>query len=141
MKELTMAPVFLERNRVWRVYKGGMLFSDLMGDKKEDNNYPEEWIASTVKAMNKDSENEKEGLSIVEGTDITLKELIEAYPEEMLGKRKNLGVLVKYLDSAIRLPLQAHPDKAFSKKYFDSEYGKTEMWLILQNREHSSICF
>lgn len=136
-----MKPIFFERNRVKRVYRGGLLFGDFLGDAKEDSNYPEEWIASTVAALNKDSTNPLEGLSIPENSGITLKELIESHPQEILGSRENLGVLVKYLDSAIRLPIQVHPDKAFSQKYFQSSFGKVEMWLILATRENASICF
>ncbi|MGF7145168.1 mannose-6-phosphate isomerase [Anaerotaenia torta] len=141
MIQYTEQPVFFERNRVWRVYKGGYLLGDFLGDKKEDTNYPEEWIASTVKALNEKSAGDNEGLSFIKGTNITLKELIQAYPAETLGNSRSLEILVKYLDSAIRLPLQAHPDRAFSEKYFNSSYGKTEMWLILATREDASICF
>lgn len=141
MKELTKKPLFFERNRVYRVYKGGMLFHDLMGDEKEDNNFPEEWVASTVKAMNENIQSETEGLSIIKDTNITLKELIEKYPEETVGNSGQLKVLVKYLDSAIRLPVQVHPDREFSEKFFNSSFGKTEMWLILATRENASIGF
>lgn len=141
MKELTKRPVFFERNRVWRVYKGGLQFHYLMGDPPEDNHFPEEWVASTVKAENENSLNPLEGLSVIQNTDITLKELIEQFPEETVAGAGSLEVLVKYLDSAVRLPMQAHPDRAFSEKYFNSSYGKTEMWLILATRENASICF
>ena len=39
------------------------------------------------------------------------------------------------IDSAERLSIQVHPDKEFSRKYFHSDYGKTECWYILQTRE------
>ena len=45
-------------------------------------------------------------------------ELIEKYPLEMLGSSQKMRILVKILDSAVRLPAQAHPDKEFSRKYF-----------------------
>lgn len=137
----TKKPVFFEQNRVRRVYTGGYLFGAFMGGESEDTNYPEEWVASSVCAINDNSTDPGEGLSVIEGTDITLKELLERYPKETLGNRKSLEILVKYLDSAIRLPLQAHPDKKFSETYFSSSYGKTEMWLILATREDASICF
>lgn len=140
MKQYTQYPLFFEPNRVYRVYKGGYLFGEFMGAKKEDGNYPEEWVASTVSALNANS-SPKDGLSIIEHTDITLKEAIEQYPKEMLGDRSNFDVLVKYLDSAIRLPAQVHPDKAYSQKYFNSNYGKTEMWLVLDTREDASIWY
>lgn len=59
----------------------------------------------------------------------------------MLGNRESLGILVKILDSAIRLPVQAHPDKAFSRTYFHSEFGKAEMWLVLATRENARLYF
>lgn len=134
-------PVFFRENRVRRVYLGGRLLGQFVGAPCEDDFFPEEWIASTVEALNKDSVNPREGLSIVEGTDISLKELLEKYPKETLGERKELGVLVKFLDSAIRLPVQVHPDKAFSMKYFNSRFGKAEMWLVLATRENAAIHF
>lgn len=134
-------PVFFNGNRVRRVYLGGKLMGDFMGIPCEDDFLPEEWIASTVCALNKDSIDPREGLSIIEGTDISLKELLETYPKETLGERNELGVLVKFLDSAIRLPVQVHPDKAFSEKYFHSKFGKAEMWLVLATRENAAIHF
>lgn len=132
-------PIFFERNRVWRVYKGGLQFHNFFGDEEKDGFYPEEWVASVVRAINRDSTDQREGLSILENTDISLKNVIEKYPREMLGNRKDFGVLVKLLDSAIRLPVQAHPDKTFSKKHFCSDFGKTEMWLVIGTRKNASI--
>ncbi len=134
-------PLFFERNRVGRVYTGGKLFSGLFGDKAEDGYQPEEWIASAVKALNKDSVSEKEGVSKIKDCDLYFDELLEKYPDELLGKGKKLRILVKALDSAIRLPAQVHPDKSFSRKHFDSDYGKTECWTILDTREDAKIFF
>ncbi len=131
-------PIFFKRNRVFRVYKGGMLFHDFLGDEKEDNNYPEEWICSKVRAINDGHDDPLEGISISEDG-IPFSELIDKHKTEMLGDRKDLGVLVKYLDSAIRLPMQVHPTKDFSRKYFNSNYGKAEAWLILGTREDACI--
>lgn len=134
-------PIFFERNRVGRVYTGGKLFADLFGDEPVDGFLPEEWIASAVKAINKDSKDPNEGLSKVKGTDIYFDELLKKYPEELLGSSKVFRILVKGLDSAIRLPAQAHPDREFSKKYFNSTYGKTECWLILGTRPDAKLYF
>jgi len=140
MSQIGREPVFFRRNRVFRVYKGGALFHDLMGDTKEDNYYPEEWIASQVCAMNEGHDDLLEGVSITENG-IPFSQLLEQYPREMLGDRKNLGVLVKFLDSAIRLPMQVHPTRAFSKVHFGSPYGKAEAWLILATRPDACIYF
>ena len=50
-------------------------------------------------------------------------------------KRKDSGVLIKLLDSAERLGIQVHPTPDFSRKYFGTDYGKTECWHILGTRE------
>ena len=134
-------PIFFDRNRVYRIYKGGLLFSDFFGDEQEDNNYPEEWVASTVKALNPGSTVPLEGYSLVEHTDITLKSLMEEHPWQMAGPAGTFPLLVKLLDSAMRLPLQIHPDRTFSQKYLNSNFGKTEMWIVLNTREDASIYF
>lgn len=141
LKKLASQPVFFEKNRVFRVYLGGKLFSDFFGDNSEDSFYPEEWICSSTKALNEGSTDEFEGLSTVKGTDIHFNELIVAEKELMLGERNGLDVLVKALDSAIRLPVQAHPDKAFSRAHFNSDFGKAESWLVLAAREGACIYF
>ena len=133
-------PIFFNRNRVFRVYKGGRLFHDFFGDEAVDGSHPEEWIASSVKALNKDSSDPREGLSTVRGTDVTLASLMHDSRKELTGGR-DFDVLVKILDSAVRLPAQAHPDKVFSRQHFKSEHGKTEMWLILATRPGANIYF
>lgn len=132
-------PIFFKRNRVFRVYQGGKLFHDFFGDPAEDSNYPEEWVASQVRALNSGRDSETEGLSFIEGTNLTFAELMSRYKSEMLGDTQKFDLLVKILDSAVRLPIQAHPDKSFSREHFRSEYGKTEMWLILQTRPDACI--
>lgn len=132
-KDLAGYPIFFKRNRVGRVYDGGMLFHDFLGDEKKDGKQPEEWIASAVKAINKDGKP-NEGLSVIENTDLYFSDFLKQ-------QNQTLGILVKYLDSAVRLPLQTHPDKAFSRRYFNSEYGKTEMWLVLATRKNAKIYF
>ena len=141
VSEIIANPIFFERNRVFRVYLGGLLMHDFFGDEECDGNYPEEWIASSVKALNKGNGDNKKGISKIKGHELYFDQLINEYKKEMLGDRDNLGILVKVLDSAIRLPIQVHPDKAFSKRYFKSEYGKAEMWLVLDTRGDSSIYF
>lgn len=134
-------PIFFERNRVGRVYTGGKLFADFFGDEPVDSFLPEEWIASGVKAINKDSIGEKEGVSKPIDFNEYFDELLSKYPDEMLGKSGKYRILVKGLDSAIRLPAQAHPDKEFSRKYFNSDYGKTECWIILGTRPGAKLYF
>ncbi len=140
MEKLLSQPVLFERNRVFRVYLGGKQFSRLCGDEPVDNMFPEEWIASKVKAVNPKYFGVRDGVSVIKDTDIFFDDLIKEYPKELLGTRK-YDCLVKYLDSAIRLPMQVHPNKEFSRKYFNSEYGKTEAWLVIDTRPDAKIYF
>lgn len=140
-EDIVHNPIFFERNRVFRVYTGGRLFHDFFGDEDKDNNYPEEWIASSVRALNKESQDEKEGISKILGSNISFDYMLKHYKEKLIGSRNSLGILVKVLDSAIRLPVQAHPDKSFSKKYFKSEFGKAEMWIVLATRPDARIYY
>lgn len=140
IKELVKQPIFFERNRVYRVYLGGKQYAKLCGDKAEDNFFPEEWIASKVKAINPKYFGERDGVSVVKDTDIFFDDLIAQESENILGHRQ-YDCLVKYLDSAIRLPVQVHPTKDFSRKNFNSEYGKTEAWLVVDTRPNAKIYF
>lgn len=131
------APIFFERNRVFRNYIGGAGFIPLMNDETGDNSFPEEWIASKVKAINPVYFGERDGVSVVENTGVFFDDLLTEYPDELLGGMK-YDCLVKYLDSAIRLPVQVHPTKDFSLANFGSPYGKTEAWLVLAKRDENA---
>lgn len=133
IEKLVTRPVFFERNRVYRIYLGGKPYQEIFRDGYDDgadNMFPEEWVASKVKAINPKYFGKRDGVSAVKGTDIFFDDLLRDYSEELLGSRK-YDCLVKFLDSAIRLPFQVHPTKDFSRKYFHSEYGKTEAWLVV----------
>lgn len=134
-------PMFFERNRVFRVYTGGALFADFFGDERQDGFYPEEWIASDVRALNEGHDDIHEGISKIEGTDVFLDEALNEHKREILGEKNCIGVLTKVLDSAIRLPVQAHPSRAFAAKNFGSRFGKQEAWLILGKRDGAKIYY
>ena len=136
-----LRPVFFRRNRVFRVYRGGMLFHDFLNDPAEDGNEPEEWICSAVRAINPGHTDPLEGISLRQEDGMPFDRLLAEHPKEYLGERKDLGVLVKYLDSATRLPVQVHPTREFSRRNFGSPYGKAESWLILATRPDACIYF
>ncbi len=148
--ELSKKPLKLLENRVWRTYTGGKLIDEWKGKSNpSDGEYPEEWIASTVRAKNVGREHIKdEGLSklcLEDGNKITLQEVISSDPGLFLGKKHaekygaNPAVLVKILDSAERLAIQVHPDKEFTKKEFNTKFGKTEAWYILGGRRINGV--
>jgi len=68
-------------------------------------------------------------------------DLIELDPEYFLGAAhvqrfgKQPMVLVKLLDSAMRLQYQAHPTAEFAQRYLGSSSGKAEAYYILAVRE------
>ncbi|MFI3114945.1 MAG: type I phosphomannose isomerase catalytic subunit [Clostridia bacterium] len=133
----------LAETRVWRTYTGGEIIDKWHGKSAgEVTNFPEDWVASTTKAINPNRDDEFEGLSRVIGVDgnPTLKEIMDAQPENYFGKAHmdeigdTIGTLIKLIDSAERLTIQAHPDKKFAKEYFKSDYGKTEAWYILDTQ-------
>lgn len=143
IKKLVTEPIFFERNRVYRIYTGGKPYQSIFNDGSDDgtdNTFPEEWVASKVKAINPKYFGKRDGVSVVKGTDIFFDDLLRAYSAELLGDRK-YDCLVKFLDSAVRLPFQVHPDKEFSRKYFNSEYGKTEAWLVIATRPGAKLYF
>lgn len=143
MKQRGLVPIKFCPIRIYRLYTGGLLLDEWQGiTPAVDGSFPERWIASTVEARNPGEENVT-GLSyaIMDGQKITLRQLIAQNPEGVLGENhvktfgQNPGVLVKILDSCSRLMIQVHPDKEKAKRYFASDYGKTEAWHILGTRE------
>ena len=133
-------PIKLSSARAWRTYLGGKLIDELHGKvDATDTNFPEEWLMSTIRARNAGRENIVEGMSFTDdGT--TLKEFIDSDPVHILGEEhyqkygNQTGVLVKILDSMERLTVQVHPTKDAAKRLFDSQFGKTECWHIIECR-------
>ena len=112
-------PLFFKKNRVRRIYTGGSQFASFFGDDSTEGFFPEEWVCSYVKALNEGSDIPDEGISITEDGE-KFDELLKNHTTEMLGEgRTELGILTKILDSSIRLPVQCHPDKEFSRKNFN----------------------
>ena len=93
--DMLFGPLFFEKNRDFRIYTGGALFSDFFGDDSTDGFFPEEWVASSVKALNKETHGKREGVSRIEGTELWFDDLLKQYPHELLGERSDFGVLTK----------------------------------------------
>jgi len=131
-------------NRVWRSYTGGKILDQL--EKKsvpEDTHFPEDWIGSTTQAVNPDRKDIVEGIShaIVGDEIIRFDELISLDPGYFLGEQHtkafdlNPMLLVKFLDSSVRLHFQAHPSAEFAREHLNSNHGKAEGYYILDVRE------
>ncbi|MDI1319737.1 MAG: class I mannose-6-phosphate isomerase, partial [bacterium] len=133
----------LPPNRVWRTYSGGLMLDRMAGlAAPADSTFPEDWLGSTTRAINPNREHLTEGLSrvVFSGGEAVLADLVAADAEYFLGAAHvarfgtNPMVLVKYLDAAVRLPLQVHPTVEFSRRHLNAESGKTETYYILSTR-------
>lgn len=109
--------------RVWRTYVGGARLNEWHGRKAEQGFSPEDWAASTTRAVNAGREDLVEGLSrVVSMPDQPyLLDLIQKDPEAFFGKAHlqafgaQAGFLVKLIDAQERLTIQAHPDQQYAK--------------------------
>lgn len=73
----------------------------------------------------------------------TLSKLLEKYPEFFGEKLKNFKVfpvLIKLLDASGDLSVQVHPSDEYALKN-EGEYGKTEMWYVLDAEEGAYIYY
>lgn len=140
----------LPQNRVWRSYQGGRILDGLIGsDDPRDSHFPEDWIASVTPACNPGSQSEYEGISTVhvDGQELLFSDLITRDPAYFLGREhvarygEQPMVLVKLLDSAVRLQLQVHPTAEFARAHLQSNSGKAEAYYILDVREDVEEAF
>lgn len=137
-------PFKFKSNRVKRLYRGGSGIDRLRGTvPASDTNFPEDWIASCIEGNTREFVAVGHGLSSAEisGQTLGFPQLLQEQADSLLGAEhvarfgKVPGVLSKLLDSAVLLPMQVHPDLACARRYFHSDYGKTEAWIILATRE------
>jgi mannose-6-phosphate isomerase len=129
----------MKPNRVRRNYTGGKLLEEIANKANpEDSQMPEEWLCSTVVASNPGLPLIKEeGLSKCE-IDYTVKKLIDVIENDKefyLGNDETTTFLTKWLDSKIRLHVQAHPTREFSKEHFNTPFGKFECYYIMKIRD------
>lgn len=135
--------VLLPPNRVWRTYRGGRVLDRLAGASEAiDGHFPEDWVASATRAANPGREAIIEGVSqvLIAGQRVDFAQLLAGDPDYFLGAEHvaRFGphpmLLVKLLDSAIRLHFQVHPTAAFAREFLGSTSGKTEAYHVLATR-------
>lgn len=87
-----------------------------------------------------------DGMNIIENgvcKGMTLGEYIEKYGNDVIGKNytgDRFPLLIKFIDACDRLSIQVHPDDEYSLKN-QGEYGKTEMWYIVEADEGAQIVY
>jgi mannose-6-phosphate isomerase len=134
MYPLKMKPVF--KDYLW----GGSRLKEEYGKDTPYEITGESWeIAS-----------HKNGESTVDGgkyNKMTIKELTCELKEKLLGDKVYKGddekfpLLIKFIDARDNLSVQVHPDDDFAFKNENGEYGKTEMWYIMDAAEGAGIIY
>jgi mannose-6-phosphate isomerase len=141
LREAIRRPLPLAYHPLYRFYEGGSLTRQFRGlRERPDDWWSEDWVGSCTRANNDDPEGRPQGFSRVAlpgGGEVTLKDLVEALPEEMVGAAfagrwgPITGVLVKLLSPAGQVPLHAHPTREWAARHLGSPFGKTEAWILL----------
>jgi mannose-6-phosphate isomerase len=141
LREGTRRPLPLAYHPLYRFYEGGSLTRTFRGlPAGQDDWWSEDWVGSCTRANNDDPDGNPQGASPVHipgAGPVTLGELVEALPEEMVGPRfagrwgSITGVLVKLLSPAGQVPLHAHPSREWAGRHLGSRFGKTEAWILL----------
>ncbi|MBT8288955.1 MAG: class I mannose-6-phosphate isomerase [Flavobacteriaceae bacterium] len=128
---LKFTPILQER--IW----GGEKLRTELNKPVDKPNIGESWEISDVKGYS----------SIVQEGALTgksLRELIETYKSDLLGKQNfqrfdgKFPILIKFIDAKTDLSIQLHPDDELAKKRHDS-FGKTEMWHVMHADKGSRL--
>jgi mannose-6-phosphate isomerase len=137
-----MRPVELGPNQPRQFYRGGAAIAAFRGTAVADEFRPEDWVASATARYG----TEDDGLSrLPDGT--LLRDAIAADPEAWLGPEHaayfgaSPALLVKLLDAGERLPVHAHPTRAFALRHLGSRHGKTEAWVVLSTRGAEPVVY
>jgi mannose-6-phosphate isomerase len=119
-----------------RFYRGGPRIAEFRGSPDTGDRVPEDWIGSTTTLAGET----RVGLTVLDDGTL-LRDAIAADPEGWLGVQHvarfgpDSMVLVKLLDAGQRLPVHAHPDRAFAAEVLGHAHGKAEAWYILEPGE------
>lgn len=133
---LYIRPLRLKTNLITYLIPGGRLIGRFLENKEIENGPSQMWVASVVQSVLEGAADSRSYLFEEDGG-ACLAELLKAEPEQYLGAefvRKygaTPGFLLKLLNSRDRLLAQVHPDKEKARKYFQSPFGKTESWYVL----------
>jgi mannose-6-phosphate isomerase len=121
-----------------------MLLDRIEGkDSPRDSHLPEDWVGSSTRAVNPGNRPTDEGIGKAVGADgceVAMDAFFAAAPEQALGPEHvaefgdNPQLLVKLLDSSVRLHLQAHPTADWAQRHLGAHNGKTEAWWVLDAR-------
>ena len=130
-KPVKLLPAF--KDYLW----GGDRLKKEFNKKTDMDIVAESWELST----------HKDGQSIVatgEYKGMLFGDYIKNNPYDVIGKKARefefFPILIKFIDAKDNLSIQVHPDDEYSLRV-NGEYGKTEMWYILDCEENSYLYY
>lgn len=112
---------------------GGNKLREEYGKESESEIIAESWELSC----------HHDGLSIIDGMDISLVEYLAKHPETMgenCLKFDDFPILIKLIDAKDNLSVQVHPNEKYAQEH-EGEHGKTEMWYVIDCEPDSSIIY
>lgn len=131
LSPIKLAPVF--KDYLW----GGTKLKTEFGKKSDLDIVAESWELSA----------HKDGQSVVIGGEydgLTLSDYVQKAGKEVLGRKAEkfsyFPILIKLIDAKGDLSVQVHPDDKYALEK-EGEYGKTEMWYILDCEEGACLYY
>lgn len=130
MQPLILIPPI--KDYIW----GGTKLRDEFGKESRLERLAESWELSC----------HKDGGSVIANGEYagkTLAEYIAEHPEALgtnCGRFEFFPVLIKLIDACDNLSVQVHPDNEYAQRV-EGEYGKTEMWYIVDCDEGASLIY
>ncbi len=131
LKPVRLMPAF--KDYLW----GGTRLKESYNKKSDLDIVAESWELSC----------HKDGQSVIKDGEFdgkTLTEYIAAVGEDVLGKKADrfsyFPLLIKFIDAKNNLSIQVHPDDEYAKRV-EGEYGKTEMWYVLEAEEGAYLYY
>lgn len=116
---------------------GGNRLREEYGKKTESDKIAESWELSC----------HKDGQSVIEGGEFdgkTLSEYVDAKGKGVLGTNcgrfEYFPILIKLIDAKDNLSVQVHPSNEYALRV-EGEYGKTEMWYIVDCNEGAELLY
>lgn len=133
--EVKMKPLILNppiKDYIW----GGTKLREQFGKKSDLERLAESWELSC----------HKDGMSIIangEYSGRSLKDFLNENPSALgtkCSKFDDFPILIKLIDARDNLSVQVHPDNEYAMR-IEGEYGKTEMWYIVDCEENASLIY
>ncbi len=121
------------KDKIW----GGQKLKTILNKNSDLPNVGESWEISDVEG----------DTSIVSNGSLkgkSLKDLLDVYKEELIGKhnyktfKNKFPLLIKFIDAKEDLSIQLHPNDELAAKRHNS-FGKTEMWYVFQADPGSNL--